>query len=144
MLDYMLLQFVTIYFCTHTVGFDVMDLGGGFSSLAASSGIATTGSGACCGLFLGGPYSLLICLLSVSDSSVLRPIPGGLDPSFALIHSDGKLLRNQRDDICTYTNSIHTTCVTQYIIINTHTCTYNALCSLYHIWYHAVFVFCNA
>ena len=48
-------------------------------------------SGVCWGWFLGGPYNFLICFLSQSDSSILRPIPGGLDPLFPLIHSDGKL-----------------------------------------------------
>ena len=53
------------------------------------------------GRFLGGPYNFLMCILSCSDSSWLRPIPRGLPPP--LIHSAGKLDTNT--DIIMYVNA---------------------------------------
>ena len=63
----------------------------GFGVSIGNGTTVVSGAVACCGLLLGGPYNFLICFLSQSDSSMLRPIPGGLEPLFPLIHSDGKL-----------------------------------------------------
>ena len=46
--------------------------------------VGPTSGGRC----LGGPYNFLMCTLSCSDSSWLRPIPRSVPP---LIHSAGKL-----------------------------------------------------
>ena len=63
----------------------------GFGVSTGNGTAVVSGASTCCGLFLGGPYNFLICFLSQSDSSMLRPIPGGLEPLLPLIHSDGKL-----------------------------------------------------